>query len=444
MQITIFSNFSKEDNSTKQPSGGTSVTCTLKQDCSVIHPVFILDTAGLDTNYVQWGNRYYFVDDVISIRNSTVELHCTVDPMATWKTQIGASSQYVTRSASQKDTYCVDGMYPVQNKSSVTLTNLSSINFIDQSGSYVVGVISDSGSGVEFYNMLPATFSQFMGVLFGGSWLDAPITELSLELQKELVNPFQYITSVQWFPFLIGGSSKSVKFGYWDSGVIAEAIGESVRNKHYVKEFTLPTHPQVARGLYMNGSPFTRHDLFFYVWGSTPIDPMYFIDSQTIVITVDIDTYTGVGVLSVTNANGAYINKLTAQCGVPIQISQVTQNLIQTSTGVMGFASGLISGSMVGAMSGIMSAIEGLSPQVQTAGAQGTKAGYSFAPYIRSTFYYCVNDDNTRNGRPLMQNKTINTLSGFIQVENPDVDIPATTEERTKIVEYMKTGFYYE
>lgn len=58
MQITLFSGFSKEHNSTKQPTGGTAVNCYLKDNTSLINPVFILDSADFSVNYVQWGSRY--------------------------------------------------------------------------------------------------------------------------------------------------------------------------------------------------------------------------------------------------------------------------------------------------------------------------------------------------------------------------------------------------
>lgn len=444
MQITIFSGFSKEANSTKQPSGGTAVSCVLKENVSVVHPVFILERTDTSINYIQWGSRYYFVDDIIFLSNTTIELHCTVDVLATYKIQIGTSSQYVVRSASQFDTYCMDGLYPVQNKESDSLTSLIDINFLDQTGCYVVGIIGDSGQGVSYYSMTVSTFRSFMSVLFGGTWLDAPTTEISLELQKELVNPFQFIASVQWFPFSIGGTSKAVRFGYWNSGIIAEEISESNRIVSYTQQFALPSHPQISRGKYLNGSPFTRHTCYFYVWGSFPIDPNYFIDNSAVVFSLRIDLFTGAGILSITNSNGNCIYRNNAQVGVPIQISQVTQNLVQTGVGIIDFAKNLVSGNVLGATAGIMNAVQGLSPQVQTAGAMGSKANYSIAPYIISTFYSLVDEDNSRNGRPLMKQKTINTLSGYIQVENPDVDIVGTVWEKDQIMEYMMNGFYYE
>ena len=44
MNIKVWSNFSKRKNSTKQPTGGSTITVTLKDQCSILSPVFILST----------------------------------------------------------------------------------------------------------------------------------------------------------------------------------------------------------------------------------------------------------------------------------------------------------------------------------------------------------------------------------------------------------------
>lgn len=444
MQITLFSGFSKEANSTKQPTGGTTISCYLKDNCSVIHPVFILDRTDFSINYVGWGSRYYYVDDIVSIRNTTIELHCTVDPMATFKSEIGASSQFVTRSASQFDPYILDGLYPAENRASVVSTSLSGINIVG-TGSYVMGVCNDKGNGVRFYNLTASTFSQLMTFMFTGLWLDAPASEISLQLQRELVNPMQYIVSVQWFPFSIGGTTEEISFGYWDSGIYAEYIGDSIRNQFFSTTITVPRHPQSAvRGKYLNGSPFTRHMMNFYTWGSFPIDPIYYVDDGTCALVVNIDTYTGLGVLAVSDPGGKQIFKGVAQCGVPIQLSQVTQNLLGAGISALGSVASAVTGNALGFASNIANAVHALQPQLSSTGAQGSNAGWQALPTLVSTFYQLTSEDNEHNGRPLMQRKTINTLSGYIQVENPDIDIVGTTYEKDMISNYMKSGFYYE
>lgn len=451
MQIKVYSGFSKENNSTKQPTGGTTVNCVLKENTSLVNPIFILNGASFSTNYVEWNGRYYFVDDVVSIRNDAVELHCSVDALASWKTSIGSSSQYVTRAAGAYDPYCVDGLYPTENRASVSYTYMSGLKTsgnIDLigTGSYVVGVVSGEGQGVTYYNMTASDFSTFMAYMFGGNWLDAPLTELSIELQKELINPFQYIVSINWFPFTLGGTSQEMKFGWWDNtGLYRDVIEDSARYQVFSTSITIPRHNQAAtRGSYLNGSPFTRHQANFYVWGSFPIDAMYFIESGTCALSVGIDMFTGVGVLHVSDPSGNTIYKASAQCGVPIQVSQVTQNIMGAALSGIASAVSFAAGNPMGVASGIISSIQNLMPQLQTTGAQGSVAGWKASPTLVSTFYQLVSEDNTHLGRPLMMQKTISTLAGFIQVENPDVDIPATQSERDAIISYMQSGFYYE
>ena len=119
MQVTFYSSFSKKINSTKVPSGtgteaGTTKTVVLKNPTSVLSPVFILTGYDLSYNFVKWGSRYYFVNDIIIVHNDVAEYHCSTDVLATYKTVIGASTQYVTRAASAAVSAINDAIYPTK------------------------------------------------------------------------------------------------------------------------------------------------------------------------------------------------------------------------------------------------------------------------------------------------------------------------------------------
>lgn len=469
MQIILYSGFSKEANSTKQPtSGGSAVDVRLKENVSVVHPVFILDTTDTSINYVQWGNRYYFVDDIIFIRNTTIELHCTVDVLATYKTQIGAPTQYVTRSASAKSGRVIDSLYPIMAGSTTAQTSLTDINslYYDKDGTYIVGVVSKNSagdSGITYYSFTPSapagsTFQDFIAYLFGGSWLNAPTTEISTELQKELVNPFQYIVSAMWFPFNVSGTSlQGIKFGYWDAvGVSAYVLTQ----KNYISScpFTLPTHPMQNYGEFLNGAPYTTHMLRCFSLGDIPIDPDYFITTHNGYVTLNTDLVTGVAELDVFDSSQRMIDRSFGQIGVPVQISQINQQLIQTAISTLDIASNVASGvgsamtgnvagavsSGLGVISNIGNAIQSAMPQVRTQGANGTRVAFRNPASIITTFRNIAPTDYQHNGYPLMERRQIQSLSGFIQVENPDVDIVGTVYEKDMIINYMSSGFYYE
>lgn len=457
MQITLYSGFSKENNSTKIPSGGTDVSCVLKEETSLIKPVFILQAGNFQTNYVKWNNRYYFVDDVVSIRNDAVELHCVVDPLASWKSEIGSSSQYVTRSASDYDQGIIDSLYPARVFETITDTELD-LGFSDTAAAdnYVLGVINAAGSasgGITYYKVDATGVASLLSFLYGGTWLDAPATEVSVELQKELVNPFQYIASIQSFPFSVASDgSDTIKFGYWDSHIPAGTISPSARYKNAFVGTVLPDHPQAAsRGIYMNASPYTRRILHCYGFGDILLDSIDFIHSKAITLSLQVDLFNGTGKLEISNSGDATLHHtLYGQIGISIPISQVSshtggnpismimQDLKAGYVNLQARVQSAASGSAIG------DAVSGLQPVVQSQGSQGSGVYYTHKPHVTSKFMNLVSIDAARNGRPLMQTRTISSLSGYVQIENPDVDIPASEYERSEIMSYMQNGFYYE
>lgn len=86
----------KRVNSTKQSFTGTSLSCKLKEPCSMQQPVFQVQglTKGTLYNYCQFESRYYWVDDVVYLTNNIQEVHCHLDPMATFKSAIGATTGF--------------------------------------------------------------------------------------------------------------------------------------------------------------------------------------------------------------------------------------------------------------------------------------------------------------------------------------------------------------
>ena len=124
MKIQYWTAVLKEKNSTFQPSHGTEIEVKLKENTSLMNPVFII-TKNIHEliRYVYWvdTSRYYFVDDVVSVTNTISEVHCSVDVLATYKTYIGQSSQYVLRSASAFDTDIIDNLYPTKSGRTIAL-----------------------------------------------------------------------------------------------------------------------------------------------------------------------------------------------------------------------------------------------------------------------------------------------------------------------------------
>ncbi len=448
MQITCYSGFSKELNSTKQPSSGSTVTVTLKEPTSVLNPVFIISGYNLSWNYIQWGNRYYYVDDIVIVHNNVAEYHCSSDPMATYKSDIGSSSQYIVRSASAYNLKVMDNKYPTiadtdESHIAITSTSFSQIDPLSD-GTYVIGLKSkETVSGVAFYALTASQFSNFVDFLYTGSWLNA--TDITANLQKMLIDPFDYIISVNWYPFTITGTTQNIYFGFWDwTGQQMQAIPEASRIKSFSFSGSLPRHPQVARGSYLNAYPYTRIDVDLYAFGRFPIDPNRFLDDPSIVVSMAIDLYTGVGTVRITGTTGT-IHEACATCSIPVQLSQVKNDFTRPLISSAMAGAAIAAGNYIGAAGSISDVVHSSMAQVSSVGAVGSITAYAYnPPQISCLFYRIADEDLSQLGRPLMDKRQISALSGYVQCENVDLETTASPSEKREIVGYMEGGFFYE
>lgn len=450
MEIIAYSNFAKKNNSTKQPTDGSTINVRLKESTSIIRPVFLLSGGISNYNYFKWGNRYYFVEDCVSVTNNLTEYHCVIDALASWKSEIGASSQYIVRSSKAFDTYLVDTLYPTKQKITVDDVYLSDLHSNFTGGSYVVGIINKtlSASGVvSYYAFSPSEFRNFISYLLADtSYMQIDPEEITENLQKALINPFQYVVSCNWFPFSIGGTGVSeIPVAYWSIPVGASVILDGSKNKVFSQSAQLPKHPKrVSRGLYLNGSPFTRYTLFCYNFGMIPINPMHFIDDSEIVVGIRADVFTGQGELYLADSDGVIFYKQAGNVGVPIQLAQVNNNPLGVAISTGATIGKMASGDVIGAVQGIVGAIENLMPQVQTTGMNGSTSSYVPVPKIVAEFIDVADDNNLHRGKPLCAERVVSSLGGYMVVSDAEIDLPCTQAEKDAIIQYMESGFFYE
>ena len=97
MPTIVIGNTSKRINSTSNSFSGTSLTCRLKDPCSMQMPVFEVQglTKGSLYNYCSFEGRYYWVDDIVYRTNAIQDVYCHLDPLATYKSAIIGTAGYV-------------------------------------------------------------------------------------------------------------------------------------------------------------------------------------------------------------------------------------------------------------------------------------------------------------------------------------------------------------
>lgn len=132
---------------------------TFKNDTSIINPVFIVgsikgNTEPMDTvgwwrkfNYCYCPNleRYYFITDIIFTRQGLVELNCSVDPLMSFKEDILASTQLITRQENKIQKYIPDQSLPIHSQVKTQITQFGN----DIGGDTQTLLLETTGKGTE-------------------------------------------------------------------------------------------------------------------------------------------------------------------------------------------------------------------------------------------------------------------------------------------------------
>ena len=471
--------FTKRENSTAQYAGTwVDFDCYLKDDCSVMFPRIELETGSNLHNYnyaeIPTFNRYYFITDITySCEHVVITMEC--DVLATYKSYIGSSTEYVLRSASNYDGDIVDNLYPLKAQTTLSLTGQSELFRVNGTTpkSYVIGILNntttDKFGAVKYYVMTSSEIGNLMDFLLGGDIiLDSEqvlndidnavsgwVTELQNGLIRALSNPTQYIIESYALPYTLPagllGSAETIKIGWWATTITATPI-------KFTSEFILRSdgilalgdHPQKAsRGGYLNTEPFTRYYIDFGVFGQVPVDTMRVLGKTQVVYTIYVDIF-GNARLEYGVA-GATLGTLTAcvKCNFPMgQISVDAlggaQAMLSSIVPLSSNSATVQTGNLITGASGILSAAQSLLPDARTSGSAGTLLGCYRNACLYTETHTVVDDDNTHRGRPYCRDVQISTLSGYILVSDPDVAIPGTKEENQQIKTHMSNGFYYE
>lgn len=465
MKVILYK-FRKRDNSTLQPSGDSwELSGNLRSDCSISSPS--IDFAiGPDDSPHEWNyakipifGRFYWVRNwtyTVGLWTANLE----VDVLATWRDDIGASTQYILRASADRNGIVTDSLYPIVNQTDVvTTTGENPFSQTLSGGLYVIGVVNNDPSGVGavgYYVFNQAGFNSFKAGLFENiDWagLDFEgITSTNEGILKAQFNPFQYIVSCIWLPFFAGITNSSVgllSYGWWTIDVSGGNCGRLINNP--VKTFTItiqiPKHPQQSRGSFLNNAPFSSYSLQLPFIGAVDIPAAYVANAPSITASYTVDCLTGE-----TNVDIGGFMRTTVNIATQIQLAQMAVNYLgafeNASNAGAGIASSLlkfdVGGAIQSAVSGITGAITDSIPTLSTSGTNGSISAAYVTPRLISTFRYVASEDNANLGAPLCEPRQISTIPGYIMVADCDIDIPALAGETEQIKSFMNGGFFYE
>lgn len=467
--------FNKKVNSTAQPSGSaTDVSGIMIDNTSILRPSFRLQLSGVPSYnyaYISDFGRYYFIDDW-QIDNGfwIVSMHC--DVLASFKTEILGGTHYVLRSASSSDGTIVDNLYPMKGPTQLIKHSYSESPFKKTETCSIVGFINNSSTekfgAVSYMKMSEASIGGLMDYLLGGATYGSQIigdldtflqtissTDIANSISRSIVNPEQYITESYMLPYTpdTTGPAGRVNAGWFllppsivGQHITADAADQVIGSTHTL---TFTDHPQAAiRGTYLNLAPYTTYWLNLGPFGIYPVDSKLIFDTRQVQIDVSGDLMGNVMAKISTDSKVIDILHANVKCNFPV--AQTTMDMAKGAAMAGGIAIGAARAAMgdpsgiVSAASGIVSAVEGMLPQVRSNSTQGSfmNVYHRFEAYQACN--YIVDDMNTERGRPLCLSCLLSTLTGYCLCEGADAAISGTSEEVSKVNDYLNSGFFIE
>lgn len=470
--------FNKKDNSTALPSGtGTKFDCNIKSVSSIMNPVITISRGHMSFTYnyayISSFKRYYFIDDIrYDLGVWTLFLVC--DVLGTYSADIKASTQYVLRSASSYDDNILDNNYvtkaSVQNYAE---RSTSTVSVPDESlgsaagyfsngydsGTFVLGVVSDNATGCSYYEFTYANFKAFVHNMM--DYVPSDMSDVSSGIAKSFFDPIQYIISVKWYPVSmrntnsLSQSVNHINLGSYSISCDAIRLNDE-RSKHFRATITIPKHPQLSSFSYTQLEPFSEYSLYFEPFGKLALDTTKLYNASSVNLDWYVDNGSGDAELFVKTDNGVIVESSVSNIAVNIPLSTVTIDYIGGASagvggvlGAIGSAfTGNIGGAINSAISGIGNTINAVKPQVSTKGAPSSYLSYVVpSPILAGYFNLQVDTAPSLLGRPLCQSKTLSTLSGYCLCSNSALTFSSlnpTSEEYRRVINYLDSGVFIE
>ena len=524
--------FAKKENSLAKPQPsdvGVVLNIELKDGCSIVNPILLVNTHTTqleqDTNaiftynycYIPEFSRYYYIDDWTYNPGLWIA-NTHVDCLSSWRKDILDSYLFIMRSTRDSNwqllynTNLLDSKYPTTAEKPVYRNTSFGNPYSGKQGMYVVGIVSSGAAEgtVTYYCFTNAGFRDFCYKLFTYStgWLNIDPTEISENLQKALINPFQYIVSCIYLPIdeydvSTSAYTYTINFGWWS--ITTSYYAYILSTKYYVHYETylpIPRHPDTSlRGNYLNLSPYAIYTLRYYPYGTIDIDTEAIASYDNLYLYSDLDLCTGKAILNIClDGFNNPIRTIEAMIGVQIPTASLQTNFNEIASGktaiiaagaavvgkiadaststksnhttaqtadlesAMGYAKPVTARAALDAyapsvksavteaasdikqtLSDILSSTIAASTTAEIQGMQGVGSQYDVQTITLSgRFLPVAPEDFEHTGRPLMAYRQVSSLSGFAVAKEADIEIPCTDRELKTIKAYLEAGFFVE
>ena len=217
MSITVsFTSDSKRENSTKQLTMAATHDCTFKNGCSMLNPTLLLElnTATFPTyTAFKIEDRYYRITDIRSVRNNLFEIDGIIDVLATYKSEILASTQYVCYSSHNSNTWLPDTRIPLVKATDTNRNTVSMAGLFNPNGFYVMTAVGLDGCCA--YAVDKSTLDHILASI--QDWQDDAIQAIDAIISTTRgvdLDPYTFPAPTDDFQGLCDGLGKTIQSGF--------------------------------------------------------------------------------------------------------------------------------------------------------------------------------------------------------------------------------------
>lgn len=122
MQVVLYVNKSDKRKLEKELIEVANIDCKIKDDCSILNPTLIIKIDSVDYNYayIPEFNRYYYIDDIVTLNSRLKEISCSVDVRQSYREQLRNTSAIIARNERYYNQYIPDNMIGADSRIEVT------------------------------------------------------------------------------------------------------------------------------------------------------------------------------------------------------------------------------------------------------------------------------------------------------------------------------------
>ena len=485
-----FYSFSKRKNSTKQPTGTpTQISVDLKSGTSLISPTFLLNLNTRPTyNYLVFEGWYYFITDIISVRNDLWEIVCEVDALATARTEILATTAYILYD-SDGNTEIPDNRLPFISTATVS-ANKVTCPFVPDGGCYILSLTgNDNSTGIykvtsgelaaliddlqhirdnifEFSQLTPPTWPtpptgstsipdwlNFVGDCLGwvGDWIEYAVL-CSVKPVSQIFgsgNIPENIRECKYLPFDVGTTTP---------GPTHVCLGTFETKQQLNKLQTKTIHRDVNIAIpwqandYRRRAPYTELYLYLPYIGMVRLSSENLIDISSLTVGYTLGLLDGSLICTVSDPDkdeiiGQYSGNVAAE--TPVGYSNI--NAPKASQAIIAGVASAMAGNVAGVGLAALSFGDAVTPNYASLGGLDGVAGVATNQSITcySVFHdtsVAPNTDIMTIGSPTMAPKTISTIinGGFCQCLDAHVEAALPSTIIDTVDNYLNSGFFIE